>query len=955
MKVMSRRVINGASSVFLATAFALLSGRAESPNAGAVRGLVEDENGKGISGANVTAACNRQLPVNVTTANDGTYTLMLPLNAMCSLHASAPDFAQSPDVSVTTPTSTPFKFTLRVETVTADVIVQAGDEPLIGMDPESNAGAIVLGSQDLDSLPDDPDDLMEDLVAMAGPSASGGVQLYTDGFTGQKLPPKEAIRQIKINQNPYSAQYDHVGTSRIEILTKPGTNPVHGSAQYRISDAALDSRNPFAGTQAPYRSQLATASIGGPASQKLSYFLDFQDRIATNNAVVDAQVLSPAMQVVSLNQTLLVPAKNWSAGGRIDLQASAKASLTTRFEFTRDQADVNGAGGFLLGTAAYASSLQSADSQTAVTTTLGRSTVNDLRFQLLSQSANQTPSSATPTIDVLDAFIGGGAAGGNFARHQSLYELQDYVSHINGPHTMVFGAQARMLSFQDQSPDNFNGQFLFAGGVAPLLDANNHPVLGPGGLPTSTNVSSIERYRRTTMFEAMGLTPSEVRSLGGGASQYIAAAGNPVSNFLQFDFGAFLQDDWKIGSRLTLSSGIRWEGQNTINRWFDFGPRLAAAWMPGGPHSGTVLRAGSGIFFVRFAPDLYVNALHYNGIAQQRFVVSNPDFYPTPMPVPSLVGVGAPESIQTISPSLRTPYMIQTSLTLEQMLPHAIVFAITGANTLGRHLLYSSNIVGGPSAGNNYQYQSEGALDENQFTFSLRRKYRNGFALFGHYTWTSAQSNTDGAGMFPVAQSNIAAERGRAETDIRHYAVVNGTMPGILGTMLSPYIILRSGAPFNIVTGHDNNGDSIFNDRPGLSLDPNRPGVVQTPYGLLDPMPAPGEKIIPRNFGQGPGFAEMNLRVSRAFGLHFNEKGPIAPSAILHRGLFYTPKPPSGVRLLASVTARNLLNSDNRGLPVGNLSSPLFDTSNTMSSATDPSLPMYGNNRRLQFELRLNF
>ncbi len=945
----------GAVALLVASCLGPVTAWAQEQRTAQLRGFVQDENGGGIPGANVVAVCGHDAAITETTLGDGSYTLRLPQGIKCMLHASATHFTQSREIARTLPTATPLMFVLKVEAVTADVVVNGDDEPLISTDPEANAGAMVLRGEDMDSLPDDPDDLMEDLLAMAGPSASGGVQLYTDGFTGQKLPPKAAIREIKINQNPYSAQFDHVGLGRIEIVTKPGTNPVHGSLEYRISDALFDSRNPFATSQAPYRAQLVTASIGGPVTQKLSYFYDFQDRIATNNAVVNAQVLSTAMQPVPLSQTLPVPAQDLSSAGRIDMQASASTALTARFEYTNDRADATGAGGFLLGTGSYASGSQSENVQAAATTTLSRATVNNLRFQFLSQSLTQVPFSTAPTIQVLNSFIGGGAAGGDFARHQNLYELQDYVSHAHGKHTIVFGGQARILQFEDQSPTNFNGQFVFSGGLAPVLNTTNQPVYDTNGAPLTTTISSIERYRRTLVFEAMGLSPTAVRTMGGGASQFALATGNPTSNFMQFDFGAFLQDDWKVAPRLTLSSGLRWEGQNTIHRWSDIGPRFALAWMPGGPHSGTVIRVGSGIFFERFAPELYVNSLRYDGVTQQRFIIQNPDFYPTPPLASSFAGQGTPQTIQTLSPTLRSPYLIQSSLTLEQKLPYATVAAITAASTIGRHLFYSSNIAASPSAGNNYQYNSEGVLDETQITLSVRRKYQHGLALFGNYTWTQARDNTDGAGMFPVSQNNLAAEYGRAATDIHHYAVVNGTMPGILGTMLSPYIIVRSGAPFDIITGHDNNGDSIFNDRPGLSLDPNQPGVIRTKYGLLDPTPTPGEKILPRNFGQGANFVEMNLRLTRTFGLHFAERDVTTPAAILHRGLFYIPKTPSGLRLSASVTARNLLNHDNQGLPTGNLSSPLFDKSNTLSSATDPSLPAYGNNRRLQFELRFNF
>ena len=943
------------SALCAAAAVLALSSAAAQETGARLHGMVRDENGGVIPGARVAAECGRGHATETTSQGDGSYVLEVPADAKCLVEVTAENFKEERVTERVPEAGGTVDFALRVEAVTADVVVHGDDEPLISADPAANAGALVLGEKDLESLPDDPDDLMEDLLAMAGPAPTGGVQLYTDGFTGQKLPPKSAIKEIKINQNPYSAQFDHVGLGRIEIVTKPGSNPTHGEFAYRVSDAYFDSRNPYATAQAPYRAQLLTGSVGGPLTRKLSYFGDFQDRIATNNAVVNAQILDAGLNPVMLSQTLLVPARNLSTGGRLDWQATADTAVTGRFEYTRDTATGTGPGGFLLGTGAYNVVMPGEDAQISASTALNRTTVNELRFQYLRQGIAQAPVSTLPTVMVLDSFTGGGAAAGAFAQHQSLYEIQDYVSKSLGAHTVVMGGQTRFLRFENAAPNNFNGQYVFSGGKGPVLDTSNQPVLGSNGLPMTESITSLERYRRTLALQAMGMTPAQIRALGGGASQYTVATGVPAASVLQFDFGAFVQDDWRVSKRLTVSAGLRWEGQNTIHQWTDVGPRLAVAWMPFGRHSGTVLRAGSGIFFERFEPGLFVNTLRYNGVLQQQYVVANPDFYPNAPVVSSLAGMGLPQTVETMAPGLRTPYLMQSSVAVEQALPGATVGGVTVAQTLGRHLLYSANVAAIPAGGNNYQYQSEGNLDETQVTVSLRRKYRNGFALFGNYTWTRAMDNTDGASMFPVNGNHIAAEWGRAATDIHHYAVVNGTVPGMLGMTMSPYLIVRSGAPFNLITGHDNNGDSIYNDRPGIATDPTKPGVVKTPYGLLDPSPAGGERIVPRNDGQGPDFVEMNLRVSRAFALHHAEAPGVAPAARMRPGWFTIPHTPTGPHITVSVTARNLMNHDNRGLPSGNLSSPLFNQSNTLSSPTDPSLASYGNNRRIQFEARFNF
>src|SRR5208283_5411292 len=153
------------------------------------------------------------------------------------------------------------------------------ESPHVEVSPASNASAIVLTGKDLDALPDDPDELQADLEALAGPSAGpNGGQLYIDGFTGGQLPPKSSIREIRINQNPFSAEYDKLGYGRIEIFTKPGTDKYHGQFSVEGNESALNSRNPFLGDapQSPYDSVIYQGNIGGPINKKASFFFDIQ-------------------------------------------------------------------------------------------------------------------------------------------------------------------------------------------------------------------------------------------------------------------------------------------------------------------------------------------------------------------------------------------------------------------------------------------------------------------------------------------------------------------------------------------------------------------------------------------------------------------------------------------------------------------------------------------------------
>jgi hypothetical protein len=126
--------------------------------------------------------------------------------------------------------------------VQSQVITVEANALQLSVDPDSNQSSTVLTGKDLDALSDDPDELSSELTALAGPSAGpNGGQIYVDGFTGGQLPPKSSIREIRINSNPFSAQYDQLGFGRIEVFTKPGTDKIHGNFQVNGNPSQFNS------------------------------------------------------------------------------------------------------------------------------------------------------------------------------------------------------------------------------------------------------------------------------------------------------------------------------------------------------------------------------------------------------------------------------------------------------------------------------------------------------------------------------------------------------------------------------------------------------------------------------------------------------------------------------------------------------------------------------------------
>src|ERR1700741_671012 len=261
---------------------------------GSLRGQVLDELGGAIVGASVTAIDGKGVEKSVVTNDGGSYTINGLAPGKYTVRAINGGFAMSetPDVEVTAGKPAQFDITLKVAIEEQKVTVSTDNREL-STEPENNAGAVVLKGDDIEALPDDPDDLAAALQALAGPSAGpNGGQKFVDGFTGGRLPPRASIREIRINSNPFSAEYDRLGFGRIEILTRPGTDRFRGQASFNFNDDALNARNPFADSRPAIQTRQYGGNFGGPLSKKkASFFVDFDKRDIDDGALIVAQAL----------------------------------------------------------------------------------------------------------------------------------------------------------------------------------------------------------------------------------------------------------------------------------------------------------------------------------------------------------------------------------------------------------------------------------------------------------------------------------------------------------------------------------------------------------------------------------------------------------------------------------------------------------------------------------------
>lgn len=606
------------------------SAGAQVPTAGSLRGQVIDPSGATVSGAAVLLTAPNGNSVDAVTNKDGFYevTGLAPGTYTVKVVAEGFGLFTASNIAVKAGQTQTLKIALTLEEQKLEIHVE--DSPTqLDVNPENNAGAIILKDKDLEALSDDPDELQQELQALAGPSAGpNGGQIYIDGFTGGQLPPKASIREIRINQNPFSAEYDKLGYGRIEIFTKPGTDKFHGQLFLTGNTAGFNSRNPFEvippGMQPPgYESTQFSGSIGGPLTKKASFFFNFERRDINDLAIVSAKILDPNFEVIDFSNAVANPRVRMNLGPRFDYQVSKNNTLTVRYQYERNRQDNNGIGLFNLPSTGYNSLETEQTLQVSDTQILSPKIINETRFQFIRETSDQTPLSTAPTVNVQAAFVNGGSTHGRLQDVLDRYEFQNYTSMALGKHFLKVGVRMRANRDANVATSDFNGNFTFGSRQNPGCPANVTPATCPF-------ISGLQAYQITEQALAAGLSFPQIVAMGGGASQYSVTAGSASADVTYFDAGLYVQDDFHLRPNMTLSYGLRFESQNNLGDHADLAPRLGFAWGLGAGAKNSapkiVLRAGFGIFYDRFTYDLALQQERLNGVTQQQFLVANPEF-----------------------------------------------------------------------------------------------------------------------------------------------------------------------------------------------------------------------------------------------------------------------------------------------------------------------------------------
>ena len=897
-----------------------------STHGGTISGTVKDDTGGIIPGATVTLSTDKGTIQTVQTASDGTYTFRNVPPGTYTIAATYSGLQQQGTtlVTVTAGQALTSNITMTVQTQRQEVTVTDTGTNQVSTEPANNATALVLKGEDLDSLPDDPDDLEADLEALAGPAAGpGGNQIFVDGFSGGRLPPKESIREIRINSNPFSAEFDKLGYGRIQIFTKPGSDKFHGQGYYDISDGIWNSRNPFLITPGfenpPFKTQLFGGNVSGPLGKHASFFVDFERRMIDDNGIVTATIPSANFLLTQPDQIYYsTPQRRTTFSPRVDWQLGANNTLSVRYAYLRNDHILTGIGAFDLPTTTvgnitlpstgYTSNETENTLQIVETSVLSTKVVNETHIQLDRMNTNYTSQSTTPTLDVSGSFVAGGSgySAPGIPKSYTLenyMEIQNYTSVTWGTHVTKFGARTRTTWLDSISISNFNGQYSFLGAT---IDGNK--------------VTSTQQYLTTVQMLDQGYTPQQVTAAGYGPSKYTVDVGSPYISLRQWDYGPFVQDDWKALPNLTLSFGLRYEDQTNIHDYTDFAPRFGFAWSPDSNgrtgRAKTVIRGGWGIFYDRFAITNVETADRY--LAGNAFQTYTLDFSPTltnvypyttafntQIPLSYLTANGTSASASQryeIDSNLKAPRVMQLAVGVERQLFGHTTLSLNFTNSRGTHelrtvdinapyvpdsslapeLIYTNSNTAGlrpfGNVGDIYDYQSDGIFKQTQALVNVNSQVGKYATIFARYGWTTSHSDTDGLNTFPADPYDFAADWGRSVLDIENNLFIGGSISAPWGLRFSPFLVAHSGTPFNVTAGND-----LFLQ--GLQIPTARP-AINTSNGALSyyhgvPALGPGNGVsdpflttsdvdaldmIPRNSGTGPGYLGFNLRVSKTWG-----------------------------------------------------------------------------------------
>lgn len=818
---------------------------------------------------------------------------------------------------------------LEVAPVESNVEITNDDQ----VDPERQGLTTTLNEREIDNLPDDPQELEKKLKRIGEAVSGEDLPITVNGVQGAKVPPKQAIQQIRVNQNVFSAQFDSPAGSGIEIFTRASVTKYGGYFGFNFADSRLNAADPFLGGRVPFQSKNFNGNINGPLGKKANFLLSVNRGMTDSSAVINATILDSALRPVQFRQSFATPNRYNNLYSVINADPNKKHKIYLNYSFYSGSSEGQSVGGFSLPNRANSTESKNHYVQFSDTYLANQNIVNQTRF-LTSYGTNKTFSdSAETALNVLDAFSGGGSQQ-NISSRNIRAEAYNDTTWQMGRYTLGFGTRLRAQYTKQISSSNFGGTYTFGGRLAPVLDAANNPVRDVAGNVITDQISSLESYRRTLLLSQLGYSNQRIRELGGGASQFTISGGNPQINIAQYDVGLYLQNTYKVSETIATSFGVRYENQTNLDSKFNFAPRVGIIWAPKAKEKQKPLYTlprvsiGYGLFYTRFPLFTTLGIRQASDPGRFQYLITEANIlnvYPVVPSVDLFQQFALPRTQRYLADEFDNPLQSLLNISASKKLPkgytlnttfsRGVIFRQSFTQNINAPLAGTYSLLNPASAvrpfgntGNIYETQSTG---KNQTTrISANLGFPSSDKTYGYlrYSFTKSKSNVVSGSGSPIDPYDFSREFAPTPQDGIHSVsgYIDYKLPRDFS--ISSDFQISSGGRFNIFTGRDTNGDGYFSERPSFAKNLNKPNLVYTEYGVLDPNPAPGDEIIPRNLGRGPKYVMANMSLTKTFKFGEDKAN----------------KKPAKRTLRFYADVDNVFNIINKANPIGNISSPNF-------------------------------
>lgn len=841
---------------------------------------VVDETGAILPGATVTLSLQQEGATTATASTNeqgvATFTGLTPGRYTITAEFSGFDAGELHDVRLRAGDN---REQIELQLTGFTDSVEVGQDALTAAADPNNSLATTLTDEEIEALSDDPNELMRQLVEMAG----GAARVRIDGFNNGSLPSRDVIRSIRIVRDTFPAENHSADNDGIDIITQAGVGPIRGGFSTRVRDSVFNGSNPFVDVNAPERTQNFDVNFGGAIVPNKSSFSMFMGRRDQFDTPVATYITADGKQSTLLGRR---PTDGWNVNGMFDYALTKAHILRLGYSQNSSSRSNQGIGGFDLEERAYDNESSNRDLRFQEAGPVGANAFLNTRLSIGINRNQSTSAIEAQTIRVLDGFTSGGAQVKGGTRQRE-FELSSDLNYVRGAHTMRTGIQLEGRHSRTDSQSNYLGTYIF---------------------------STTEDFQN------------------GRPRNFTRRVGDPLIVYSHVMGAAYVQDDVRLRPNVTFSPGLRYEVQTHVNDLSGFGPRLGLTWAPG-KNGRTTIRTSYGIFYNWLSAGTYEQTLRVNGVRQQEINIENPS-YPDPGGAATVSATN-----KYILGDLKMERIHRYSAAIERTVTPKIRTNVTFSMARYSNQLRGVNLnapVDGvrpdPAFANVIEVVPDASMHTYEFvpdfSFNLAGGVRNaGDAKWNpkrttirfNYRHRRTYNNTDGA--FSVSPTGSLDDQwAPAGGDTRHRlrASVSTQAYRNLNAQLS--WDANSGGPYTITTGTDDNGDSIFNDRPLL-----------TP-----PASATASAWLPRNSARLPWRSTLSANVSYMIPLGSASPERGRPNQGRGRG--------RQKGIVISMNAQNLTNRANYSGFSGVMTSQYF------MQATSVSNP-----RQIDLSLRLNF